>query len=154
MQTSTFTKRTRTRIQKVVGFLLFRIISQNTDIFCLSLILLIVLQKAHSFSNTSFFLLQNCLYFFLPHSKKVVLSYQSIKIFCQSHPQNKVETSTSILKHLSLQLSVRVTAAGRPPTMACPRWRSWRSTPPPRTSSTGKKNDPQHSNLATFLNFG
>ena len=55
--------------------------------------------------------------------------------------------------NLSLQLSVRVTAAGRPPTMACPRWRSWRSTPPPRTSSTGRKNNPLHSISATSQIF-
>ena len=41
-----------------------------------------------------------------------------------------------------VQLSVRVTAAELPPTMACPLWRSLRSTPPQRTSSTGKKRNP------------
>ena len=60
---------------------------------------------------------------------------------------------TCILKHLFLQLSVRVTAAGRPPTMACPQWRSWRSTPPPRTSSTGRKKNPLHSISATSQMF-
>ena len=48
---------------------------------------------------------------------------------------------------------MRVTAAGRPPTMACLRWRSWRSTPPPRTSSTGRTKNPLHSISATSQIF-